>query len=114
MKILVCGSRDLGDIGLVFNTLNSIHEKTPITFLVNGGANGADYLSTLWAQALDVEYKEYEADWDQYGKSAGPIRNATMLRENPDTKLVLAFPGGRGTEDMVSKAEEAKIEVIRV
>lgn len=49
----------------------------------------------------------------KYGKSAGPIRNQTMLDDGkPD--LVLAFPGGRGTADMVAKAEKHGIPVRRI
>ncbi len=38
------------------------------------------------------------------------IRNQQMLDEaKPD--MVLAFPGGRGTDDMVSRAEKAGVPV---
>ncbi len=55
----------------------------------------------------------YEADWHEHGRAAGPIRNARMIAEGrPD--LVIAFPGGRGTADMVSRARKAGIEVREV
>ena len=48
-----------------------------------------------------------------YDANAGPRRNARMLAEGkPD--LVVAFPGGRGTADMVSKARAAKVEVMEI
>lgn len=40
-------------------------------------------------------------------EGAGPIRNSFMLALGPD--LVLAFPGGRGTADMVRQASEAGV-----
>lgn len=44
------------------------------------------------------------------GKAAGPIRNQRMLDEGkPD--LVVAFPGGRGTADMVRRAKAAGVPV---
>ncbi len=53
----------------------------------------------------------FHAEWMKYGKAAGPIRNARMLAEGkPD--LVVAFPGGRGTADMLRRVREAGIEVI--
>jgi hypothetical protein len=46
---------------------------------------------------------EFPANWKVYGRAAGPIRNMKMLLEGkPD--LVVAFPGGIGTADMVKKA----------
>lgn len=55
--------------------------------------------------------RAFPADWHRDGKAAGPIRNRRMLLEGmPD--LVVAFPGGRGTADMVRRARAAGIEVV--
>ena len=52
----------------------------------------------------------YPADWDTHGRGAGPIRNKQMLEEGkPD--LVIAFPGGKGTANMIGQAKEAGIPV---
>ncbi len=51
------------------------------------------------------------AKWETYGKAAGPIRNREMLLNLP--ALVVAFPGGKGTADMVRQAERAGIPVRR-
>lgn len=46
-------------------------------------------------------------------RSAGPKRNQRMLdKGKPD--LVLAFPGGDGTADMVRKAKSAGVPIIEV
>lgn len=48
-----------------------------------------------------------------YNAKAGPDRNQRMIDEGrPD--LVVAFPGGRGTADMIRRATEAGIEVFRI
>ena len=61
----------------------------------------------------DVPCRVYPADWKANAKAAGPIRNAEMLADfKPDT--VIAFPGGRGTADMVRKAKAAGVRVIEV
>jgi hypothetical protein len=54
------------------------------------------------------------AEWNRHGNKAGPIRNATMLAMKPPVKLVVAFPGGSGTADMVAKAKAAGLEVMEV
>lgn len=59
-----------------------------------------------------VAYLNYPADWEKHGRAAGPIRNEKMLIVGtPD--MVLAFPGGRGTADMIRKAEAAGLPVRR-
>lgn len=53
------------------------------------------------------------ADWDGLGRKAGPIRNQRMLDEGkPD--LVVAFPGDKGTADMVRRARTASLEVLEI
>lgn len=82
----------------------------PYWVIISGMANGVDTVAIEWAVMNWCSLEEYPADWKQYGKAAGPIRNQRMLDEGkPD--LVIAFPGGRGTADMVRKAKAAGIEV---
>jgi len=51
------------------------------------------------------------ANWAELGRKAGPIRNQQMLDEGKPN-LVVAFPGGRGTADIVRRARAAGIEVV--
>lgn len=110
--VLVCGGRDFYDRDTLNKVLDFFHKKYRITKIVNGGAKGADKLATEWSVNRQVPYQEYPADWSQ-GKGAGLIRNSQMLQAE-SINLVIAFPGGNGTKDMVSKANHAKIEVIEV
>lgn len=112
MRVLVCGGRDYDDRDHVHNTLCELDiERGPITCVIHGCATGADHEGMIWAQMMadsgrDIVHAPFEPDWHKHGKTAGPIRNQRMLDEGkPD--LVIAFPGGRGTADMVSKAKAA-------
>jgi hypothetical protein len=108
MKLLVCGGRHYRNGVHVRATLDAVHAERPITVLVEGGADGADSLARAWAKALRIRFHTYRADWQKLGKAAGPERNARMLRESkPD--LVLAFPGGRGTVNMLGLAKQAGV-----
>lgn len=110
--VLVCGGRHYDDAAKVWLTLDALH-RAGIGKVVHGGSNGADALAKAWAEARDVECVEHVAHWDKHGRAAGPIRNQAMLDlEEPD--LVLAFPGGSGTLDMVTRAEKAHIAVVMV
>jgi hypothetical protein len=114
MRVLVCGGRDYANKGSVYGVLDRINERTPITCIIDGGANGADALAAIWSALRHIpDHKRFHADWAIHGKAAGPIRNQKMLDEGkPD--LVVAFPGGKGTADMVRRAKAAGIEVREV
>lgn len=109
MKVLVCGSRYCRDFTTVCNGLNVHAPEAEV--LIHGGATGVDSLAQDWADHHDIPCIVYPADWKRHGKAAGPIRNQVMLDEGkPD--LVVAFPGGRGTADMVRRARAAGVTVI--
>jgi hypothetical protein len=113
MVVLVCGGRAFRDAFFVVRTLDDFRKSTPIELVIQGGARGVDSVAHAWAVARGIPCDTYPADWAAHGRRAGPIRNARMLAEGrPD--LVVAFPGGPGTADMVRQAERAGVRVVRV
>lgn len=110
--LIVCGGRDYNDRAKAFHTLDRIHAKRPIVRIVEGGASGADSIAREWANSHGVECRTFHADWTAHGKAAGPMRNQLMLDSEVDG--VLAFPGGRGTADMVSRARSWGVTVMEV
>lgn len=114
MRVLVCGGRNYGhcqdDAAEMYFALRDIHEATPITAIIEGGAKGADEMARSMAEEFGAKAVTVPALWALHGKAAGPIRNQRMVDDfKPD--LVVAFPGGRGTADMVSRAKAAGIPV---
>lgn len=108
MRVLVCGGRDFTDRDWLFTELDSMHQTDPISVIIEGRAAGADTLACMWAVARRVSYEHYPADWKTHGRAAGPLRNAKMLSAGrPD--LVLAFPGGSGTANMVKQARASGV-----
>jgi UDP-N-acetylmuramoylalanine-D-glutamate ligase len=95
-----------------------------VTALVQGGCAtwetalqewvGADYLAKEWAELNEIPVHEHPADWKKHGKGAGPIRNQEMLDQHADLAMVVAFPGGKGTEDMVKRAKAKSVPVWEV
>jgi hypothetical protein len=113
MRVLVCGGREFANRQMLTAALNRLHLERGIGLIISGGARGADTMAEWWAKGIGVPCDVYEADWISLGPKAGPIRNQRMLEEGkPD--LVMAFPGGRGTADMVRRGKEAGVEVIEV
>jgi predicted Rossmann-fold nucleotide-binding protein len=113
MIVLVCGGRAFKDYMIVARTLNSLNDQHAFTKLIHGGAPGADTMAARWAEIHGVYRQVFYARWDLHGRAAGPIRNKRMLDEgNPN--LVVAFPGGSGTADMIKQTRAAGVELFQV
>lgn len=124
MRALVCGGRDYLDGAAAFASLDQLDAGRTITLVIEGGQRtrdpitreiigGADWWAKQWAVARGKECKTVCADWGRHNRAAGPIRNQQMIDEcKPD--VVIAFQGGRGTEDMVRRASKAGIPVRKV
>jgi len=110
MKLLVCGGRDYSISATVDKALDTVAAKHNVTLVIHGAAQGADSLAEQWAAAREIPYAGVPAPWSKRGNAAGPQRNQRMLDEwEPDA--VVAFGGGRGTQDMVDRASKAGVPV---
>jgi hypothetical protein len=111
MRLLVCGGRDFHNRAFVFSSLDKIREKgwRP-QVIIHGAARGADSLAGMWAEERGIDVLAFPAGWEAHGKAAGHIRNKQMLDEGKPTHVV-AFPGGRGTANMVNQAKAAGLYV---
>lgn len=117
MRVMVTGSRDWTDGGVVYRAMVMVtasEEKPRLTTLVVGDAEGADALATRYAGYFGWGVEVFHAAWARYGKAAGPLRNLDMLNSKPD--LVLAFRLGgeesRGTTHAVTAARKQGVPVI--
>jgi len=112
MKVIVCGGRHYADADQLFRILDKLDADLGIVTLIHGDAHGADRLAGSWGQARSKEVIAVPAEWNRYGKAAGHLRNQRMLDMEPDA--VIAFPGGRGTADMMRRAIWAGVPVFDV
>jgi hypothetical protein len=118
VTLLVTGSRDWEDVGVVGAALTKAIKGWGVTHLVHGDARGADRLAArcaAWCLGPD-RVKAFPADWKKHGKAAGVLRNQQMLREaNPDVCLAFsATPITRGTQDMVNRCLRAGVPTFHV
>jgi hypothetical protein len=96
---------------MILDQINN--DGVKVSVVIEGESRGADKLAALWASRRSIPLEPYPADWDRWGMAAGPKRNRQMLIEGkPD--LVVAFPGGDGTADMVRQARKAGVRVREV
>jgi len=113
MKLLVCGDRHRTNVFKIREEIMKLHEQTPISLIIEGEAKGADTIGRLVAEELGISVKKFPANWNEYGRAAGPIRNRQMLDEGPD--MVYAFHNNidqsKGTKNMISIAKAKSISV---
>jgi predicted Rossmann-fold nucleotide-binding protein len=106
MKCIIAGGRDyhLTDADRAFL------DQLGVTEVVCGGAPGADTGGAEWARTRGLPVRYFPADWNTYGRAAGPIRNRQMAEYCREA--VVLFPGGRGTASMRGIALELGLRVI--
>lgn len=114
MRVLVCGGQKFYNKVLFRYTMNMLHADTPVTLVMHGGTNGADWLAKYWADGMSIPKEEYkDPRWLGTSRNVGNRKNHFMLKESkPD--IVVAFPGGKNTADMIKQAKKAGIKVIEV
>ncbi len=107
-RFAVTGGRDFAGYALVVHALRQIPETWT---LVHGAATGADMLAAeFWGDVHDRPTEAHPADWAEHGKAAGPLRNQEMV--DSGIGLLIAFPDGRGTADMVRRSVAAGVKLI--
>lgn len=117
--VLVCGGRNFANRPFMADVLDNIGVGIAncrgITEIIHGGCSGADTLAGDWAMDRGVALRIFPALWWLEGRSAGPKRNRAMLdylMKQPPERLVVCFPGGRGTDNMRRLAEDAGVQVL--
>lgn len=112
--VTIAGPRDYTSKKFVDEMLEEIlsdilaKEVLPI-HIVEGGAYGVDALAKLYALQNKLPYTEVKADWDKYGRSAGPRRNQKMA-EMSDYCIVF-YKGTRGSASMIAEALKQNVPV---
>lgn len=109
-RVIVCGGRKYADRARLFGEMDRLVEQHGPIIVIQGGATGADALARQWALSRIAECITMPADWKRHGNAAGPIRNQQMIDLCAPDALV-AFPGGRGTADMLRRAQRAGLPI---
>lgn len=109
MKTAVIGSRSYNDYGYV----EKILKELPITHIVSGGSHGVDALAEWYATTYNIPYTVIPAEWTEFGKAAGPIRNTKIIES---AELVVAFwdMQSPGTLDSINKAKRLNKQLLVV
>lgn len=100
MTIAIVGSRNYPDLGAVRKFVHSL----PLSVIVvTGGASGVDSAAEAAARERGIEVRVFRPDWEQFGRSAGIIRNRHIVSV---AEMVVVFWDGksRGTKYTIDLA----------
>ena len=86
----------------------------------NGRRLGADAHAKGWADRVGIDTTVMDGNWIGHGRSGGPRRNRRMLKylellcdeDAAHSGLVIAFPGGDGTDNLCRQAQSRGVSVL--
>ena len=106
MRITIGGCRDFNDYEIfkefVKEYIEGLNDKEIV--ILSGHCTGTDLMAERYAWENGYETELYPAQWDKYGRAAGPKRNKEMIDKSD---CVLAFWDGksRGTGNHIETAK---------
>jgi uncharacterized phage-like protein YoqJ len=105
MKLLIAGSRSISNYFLVMGAVDQCVDLSEVEEIVHGGAAGVDSMAIEVAGELGVTGKVFPADWEQFGKAAGHIRNREMA-EYADVLVAVWDGESPGTRNMIKHMQK--------
>lgn len=109
MKLIIAGSRNIkinkDGIDSYISALD-----IPALEVVSGHSGNVDLAGEAWAEEWELPVKLFPAAWDEFGKSAGPIRNGQMAGY-ADGLLAIWDGCSKGTLNMIQHALGAGLKL---
>ena len=117
-KVVIAGCRDYTNYQEAKKYIDMFLSKIKNEYeivIISGGANGADSIGERYAMENGFKVEIFPAEWDKYGKSAGPIRNEKMAKAS-DFAICFWDGKSRGTASMIScaKSEGKALRVVYI
>lgn len=115
LRILVTGSRDWTDDRTITEVLAYLAERhgQDVTLIHGACPTGADAIADGYGVMVGWTIERYPADWRKFGKSAGWVRNRTMVTSGADMVLAFIRNGSRGATMTADLAQIAGLPVYR-
>lgn len=118
MRIIISGTRDFDDYELLSNEVDKFIEDSLKEFdcefeIVSGTCRGADSLGERYAEEKGYTIKRFNPNWNEYGRSAGIIRNQ-MMASYADTLITFWDGKSRGTKNMIDEAQKRGLNIVIV
>ncbi len=112
-RVVIAGSRNFNDYELFANVvgefLKPILEEYEL-IIVSGHCSGTDLMGERYGKENGLEVEIFPAEWNKYGRGAGPCRNRQMVAV-ADFAIVFPHANGKGTQSVIKYAEQKGIPV---
>jgi len=112
LRILITISRDWDDYEAIEDALLTASREDYSATVVHG-ASHMDWFVAGVAWMLGLKPEPHKADWVQYSRRAGMIRNAEMVNNGADLCLAFIRNNSPGASHCASLAEKAGIPTQR-
>lgn len=119
-RVIIAGGRDFArtpidkaDWELLTSSLDKLLQnkrRTHRIVVLCGMAKGADMAGRRYAEQRRYHVRYFPADWDQYGKRAGIIRN-DLMAQNADALVAFWDGESPGTRNMIETARKYNLQV---
>jgi hypothetical protein len=110
--VIIAGSRTIKDPRLLRRAIQA--SKFKVTAVISGDAPGVDRMAIEYAGAKDIPCTIMPALWDDYGYSAGTLRNESMAMvcKHYMGGLIAIWDGkSPGTRRMIEVAEKYRLKI---
>jgi len=111
MKLIIAGGRNFVNYEQLCKECDHLlHDQTNIEIVSGAYYKGADKLGEQYAVERGFLLTKFPANWNQYGKAAGPKRNRQMA--NYANALIAFWDGkSRGTKNMIDLAKRFNLKI---
>ena len=108
IKITVGGCRDFSDSEYIFKCLDEYIKELcdEEIIIISGHCSGVDAIAEKYAEIKGFKTMIFPAEWDKYGRAAGPARNKKMVEASD---IVIAFwdEKSKGTKSLINLAKKS-------
>ncbi len=106
-RVVIAGCRDYTNYEeareYIDCCISDMRQKHKI-IVVSGGAKGADALGERYAKEHGLCVERHPAEWERYGRGAGPKRNREMA-QTADMIICFWDEKSKGTKSMIGYAQ---------
>lgn len=112
-NVAIAGTRSIKNLQLIIDKLDELRIAGNNNTIITGCANGADNAARNYAFVKNVKIQIHEADWEKYGRAAGPMRNKQMIK---NASILICFWNliSPGTRNMITQATKKGIPILVV
>ncbi len=105
MRVIIAGSRKFHNLEFLTKKMDALLANQTEVTIISGTAMGADKTGEEYAALRKFPVERYPANWDKYGKAAGPIRNEEMAKV-ADAAVIFWDGKSPGSKNMIATAEK--------